>query len=200
MVQHAFQCRLCHNTPPALSVGWFGKTFDIHSEPLSIRDEIKNRPGRFSISAFWGPRAGIASSKWIANSAKWTEKNIGPDFNLIYLPHLDYDLQRYGPNDPNAKKHLREIDQLAGSLIDFLRKRGIECIVLSEYGITEVNKAIYPKSLIPPSRMVEYKRRIQPGTLDSGGSKAFAITDHQVAHIYLKDNDPEIQKKSTRMS
>ena len=171
------------------------KNFDIHSEPLSIRDEIKKDLGDFPFPAFWGPRAGIASSKWIAEAAKWIEKKHQPNLNLIYLPHLDYDLQRYGPNDPRCKKALEEIDELAGSLIDFLSKRGIECIVISEYGITEVNKVIHPNRHFRHQGWLNIKEEFGLETLDSGGSKAFAITDHQIAHIYLQDNDPSFRSE-----
>ena len=120
------------------------KIFDIHSQPLSIRDAIKKDLGEFPFPSFWGPMAGIASSKWIADAAKWMERKQQPDLHLIYLPHLDYDLQRYGPDDLRCKQALKEIDELAGSLIEFLSDRGVHCIVLSEYGITAVNRVIYP--------------------------------------------------------
>ena len=171
------------------------KTFDIHSEPLSIRDEIKKDLGEFPFPAFWGPRAGIASSQWIASAAKWIEEKHQPNLNLIYLPHLDYDLQRYGPNDPRCEKALHEIDELAGSLIDFLNARGIECIVLSEYGITQVDKVIYPNRHFRHQGWLNIKEEFSLETLDSGGSKAFAITDHQIAHIYLNNSDSKFRSK-----
>lgn len=171
------------------------KKFDIHSEPLSIRDEIKKDLGEFPFSAFWGPRAGISSSQWISDAAKWIEERHQPDLNLIYLPHLDYDLQRYGPNDPRCEKALYEIDELAGSLIDFLNARGIECIVLSEYGITQVDKVIYPNRHFRHQGWLNIKEEFGKDTLDSGGSQAFALTDHQIAHIYLPHNNPSLRAK-----
>ena len=171
------------------------KVFDIHSEPLSIRDEIKKDLGEFPFPCFWGPLAGIASSQWIADAAKWIEKKHQPDLNLIYLPHLDYDLQRYGPNDPICAKAIKEIDQLSGALIDFLSQRGIKCIVLSEYGITEAKRVIYPNRLFRHQGWLNIKEEFGLETLDSGGSKAFAITDHQIAHIYLPGNDSSLKKK-----
>ena len=126
---------------------------------------------------------------------KWIEEKHQPDLNLIYLPHLDYDLQRYGPNDPRCEKALHEIDELAGSLIDFLNGRGIECIVLSEYGITQVDKVIYPNRHFRHQGWLNIKEEFGLETLDSGGSKAFAITDHQIAHIYLQDNDSKFRSK-----
>ena len=171
------------------------KAFDIHSEPLSIRDQIKKELGEFPFAAFWGPRAGIESSQWIAKAAKWIEEKHRPDLNLIYLPHLDYDLQRYGPNDPRSNKALKEIDQLAGQLIDFLSDRGIHCIVLSEYGITEVQNVVYPNKAFRHQGWLNIKEEFGLDTLDSGRSKAFALTDHQIAHIYLPEKDPGLRSK-----
>jgi predicted AlkP superfamily pyrophosphatase or phosphodiesterase len=171
------------------------KKFDIHSQPLSIRNDIKKDLGEFPFPAFWGPRAGIDSSQWIAEAARWIEERHQPDLNLIYLPHLDYDLQRYGPNDPRSEQAVKEIDELAGSLIEFLSNRGIHCIVLSEYGITEVNRVIYPNRAIRHQGWLSIKDEFELDTLDSGGSRAFALTDHQVAHIYIKEKNPEFLAK-----
>ncbi len=171
------------------------KNFDIHSQPLSIRDEIKKDLGEFPFPAFWGPRAGIDSSQWIADAARWVEERHQPDLNLIYLPHLDYDLQRYGPNDPRCERAVKEIDELAGSLIEFLSDRGVHCMVLSEYGITEVNRVIYPNRIFRHQGWLNIKDEFGLDTLDSGGSRAFALTDHQVAHIYLQEKSPDFSAK-----
>ena len=171
------------------------KTFDIHSEPLSIRDEIKKDLGEFPFPAFWGPRAGIDSSKWIADAARWVEERHQPDLNLIYLPHLDYDLQRYGPNDPRSEQAVKEIDELAGSLIEYFSNRGVHCIVLSEYGITEVNRVIYPNRALRHQGWLNIKDEFGLDTLDSGGSRAFALTDHQIAHIYLQEKSSDFSAK-----
>ena len=171
------------------------KAFDIHSEPLSIREDCKKVLGEFPFPAFWGPRAGLDSSRWIAKAALWVEEKYHPNLNLIYLPHLDYDLQRYGPNDPRCQKAFQEIDQLAGSLIDNLAKNGVKCLVLSEYGITEVDRVIYPNLAFRHQGWLNIKKEFGLETLDSGGSQAFALTDHQVAHIYLPQANPVMLKK-----
>lgn len=171
------------------------KAFDIHSQPLSIRNNIKKELGEFPFPSFWGPRAGIQSSQWIADSAKWMESQYQPDLNLIYLPHLDYDFQRYGPNHPKSRQALKEVDDLAGSLIDFLTDRDVRCLVLSEYGITEVQRVIYPNREFRHQGWLNIKDEFGLDTLDSGGSKAFALTDHQIAHIYLPESTPELRQK-----
>ena len=89
---------------------------------MNVRDQVKKDLGDFPFPSFWGPRAGVESSRWIADASRWIENRHQPDLNLIYLPHLDYDLQRYGPHDPKCRKALSEIDEIAGSLIDFFSR------------------------------------------------------------------------------
>ena len=171
------------------------KVFDIHSQPLDLRHALKADLGDFPFPAFWGPTAGIASSQWIADSARWVEEKHQPDLSLVYLPHLDYDLQRFGPNDPRIKPALRAIDQVAGDLIDFFEARKVRVVVLSEYGITEVNRTIYPNRIFRHQGWLSIKEEFGLDTIDCGSSQAFALTDHQIAHVYLPRPDPRLLKK-----
>jgi len=167
------------------------KLFDVYAYPLSIRDDIKNDLGDFPFPSFWGPAAGIKSSQWIAASAKWIEDKQSPDLNLVYLPHLDYNLQRRGPSDSYIEKDLLEIDEIVGDLIEYYSTRGVQVLLLSEYGITDVNKPIYPNREFRDKGWIEIKDEIGLELLDCGASKAFAITDHQVSHIYINDKSIE---------
>ena len=171
------------------------KTFDVHAHPLSIRDEVKADIGPFPFHSFWGPKAGVDSSKWIAESAKWTETRYAADLSLVYLPHLDYDLQRYGPEDPRIPDALREIDQIVGDLIDFYEKKGMGIVILSEYGITKASKVIFPNRIFRQNGWLSVKDELGLEYLDCGGSQAFALTDHQVAHVYLNRKDEAFRNK-----
>jgi predicted AlkP superfamily pyrophosphatase or phosphodiesterase len=166
------------------------KFFDVTSHPLSIRDEIKRDLGPFPFPAFWGPRAGIASSEWIAASARWIEERHRPDLSLVYLPHLDYNLQRLGPDDPRIAADATAIDTVAGELCDWLEARGVRPIVLSEYGITAVRRSIALNRIFRARGWLTLKDELGRELLDCGASRAFAIADHQVAHIYV--NDPAL--------
>jgi predicted AlkP superfamily pyrophosphatase or phosphodiesterase len=166
------------------------KFFDVYSHPLSIRDEIKRDLGPFPFPAFWGPTAGIASSEWIARSAEWIEVRHQPDLSLVYLPHLDYNLQRLGPDDPRLIQDCLAIDRVAGGLIDFYASRGVRSIVLSEYGITAVRRSIALNRIFRTQGWLVIKDELGRELLDCGASKVFAIADHQVAHIYV--NDPAL--------
>ena len=166
------------------------KVFDVYTQPMGLREEIKADLGPFPFPAFWGPRAGIASSEWIARSAEWIEERHRPDLSLVYLPHLDYNLQRLGPNDPKLGEDFRAIDRVAGGLIDFYARRGVRPVVLSEYGITTVTRSIALNRIFRARGWLAIKEELGLELMDCGASKVFAIADHQVAHIYV--NDPAL--------
>lgn len=166
------------------------KVFDIHTQPMSMRDALKRDLGEFPFPSFWGPAAGIASSEWIAASAKWLEEKHAPTLSLVYLPHLDYPLQKDGPLAPNIPAELEKIDRVATELIRFYEARGVRVLVLSEYGISPVTRPIHLNRLFREKGWLLLKNELGRETLDCGGSRAFAVADHQVAHVYV--NDPAI--------
>ena len=79
------------------------------------------------------------------------ETHYQPHLNLVYLPHLDYNLQRIGPNHPDIQDDLSRIDSIVGNLVDFLDQRGVQSLILSEYGITPVKKPIHLNRLLRQS-------------------------------------------------
>jgi predicted AlkP superfamily pyrophosphatase or phosphodiesterase len=174
------------------------KVFDIYTGPGTLRPEIKRDLGEFPFPTFWGPAAGVqtpqgspdAASRWIAESAKWIERRYSPTLNLIYLPHLDYNLQRYGPSLPAILPDLAQIDAIVGDLISFFRSRGVGIVLLSEYGLTPVDTPIHLNRLFRQKGWITVREELGLELLDCGASKVFAVADHQVAHVYL--NDPSL--------
>ncbi len=169
------------------------KVFDVHTQPMGMREELKAALGAFPFPAFWGPAAGIASSEWIAASAKWVEEKHSPTLSLVYLPHLDYPLQKDGPSAPNIPDELRKIDKVATDLIDYYESRNIRVLVLSEYGISPVTRPIHLNRLFRKKGWLQLKDELGRETLDCGASRVFAVADHQVAHVYV--NDPSIKNE-----
>jgi predicted AlkP superfamily pyrophosphatase or phosphodiesterase len=175
------------------------KVFDVYTGPMSLREEIKRDLGEFPFPTFWGPAAGMrspqggpdAASRWIAESAKWVERKHQPTLSLAYLPHLDYNLQRIGPRNPAIVDDLRLIDDLVGDLIEFYEARGVSVMLLSEYGITEVNTPVHLNRVFREQGWITIKDELGLELLDCGASKVFAVADHQVAHIYLNDRSLE---------
>jgi len=166
------------------------KVFDIYTSPMPMREAVKRDLGDFPFPAFWGPLAGLASSEWIARAARWIETQHQPDLSLVYLPHLDYDLQRFGPDDPRLAEQYRAIDAIVGELLAFYRARGVRVVILSEYGITRVRRSVALNRVFRARGWITIKEELGLELLDCGASRAFAIADHQVAHVYV--NDPAI--------
>jgi predicted AlkP superfamily pyrophosphatase or phosphodiesterase len=163
------------------------KVFDIYTQPMDLREKVKADLGEFPFPSFWGPGAGIACSEWIAASAKWTEDREKPTLSLVYLPHLDYCLQKYGPGTPEITPELHAIDKVAGELIAHLESRGVKVMVVSEYGISKVARPVHLNRLFRTQGWIQIKDELGLETLDAGGSKVFAVADHQMAHIYVND-------------
>jgi predicted AlkP superfamily pyrophosphatase or phosphodiesterase len=179
------------------------KVFDIYSRPPSIRPEIKRDLGEFPFPAFWGPAAGVdgpgggadAASRWIAEAARWIERKYSPTLNLVYLPHLDYNLQRHGPAWPLIAADLKSIDAIAGGLISFFQERGVRVVLLSEYGICAVDTPVHLNRLFRREGWIAIREELGLELLDCGASKVFALADHQVAHIYLNDRSLEARAR-----
>ena len=163
------------------------KVFDIHTQPMDLREKVKADLGEFPFPSFWGPGAGIACSEWIAAAAKWTEDRESPTLSLVYLPHLDYCLQKFGPGAPEITAELESIDRVSSGLIDYLESRGVKVMIVSEYGISKVTRPIHLNRIFRKQGWIQIKVELGLETLDAGGSKVFAVADHQVAHIYVND-------------
>jgi predicted AlkP superfamily pyrophosphatase or phosphodiesterase len=167
------------------------KLFDVQTWPMDLRGAVKAELGEFPFPAFWGPAAGIASSEWIARSAKWFEDRFSPNLNLVYLPHLDYNLQRVGPDSPEIDEDLRAIDRVVADLVGHLEGRGVRVVVLSEYGIVRVDRAIHLNRVFREKGWLSWREELGREMIDLGNCRAFAIPDHQVAHVYV--NDPALR-------
>ena len=160
---------------------------DIYTDPPQLRDELNATLGEFPLFRFWGPAADISSSEWIARCALHVRKKHRPTLALVYLPHLDYNLQRLGPSHPNIKADVAQVDALCGELIDAAERDGDRVIVLSEYGITAVQRPIHINRALRKAGLIRIREELGRELLDAGACKAFAVADHQIAHIYVSD-------------
>ena len=166
---------------------------DVYTVPASLRDELQARLGRFPLFQFWGPTASAASSEWIAQAALYVDRKFDPTLTLIYLPHLDYNLQRLGPSDARIARDLREVDDIFDRLRRHYQERGAAVVVLSEYGITDVSTPVHLNRVLRQHGLLAVREELGCELLDAGASAAFAVADHQVAHIYL--NQPGLGQR-----
>ncbi|HVK76449.1 MAG TPA: alkaline phosphatase family protein [Kofleriaceae bacterium] len=162
----------------------------VYTRPAALGEQLARRYGEFPLFDFWGPRAGLPSSRWIADAARWVFDQQRPNLTLVYLPHLDYDLQRFGSRGPEAKLAAAAIDEVAGALIDHVRASGAIVVVLSEYGITDVHRPVHVNRALREAGLLEVAYNPAGELLDTFASAAFAVADHQIAHVYV--NDPKV--------
>jgi predicted AlkP superfamily pyrophosphatase or phosphodiesterase len=159
---------------------------DIYSEPPELRDALQQKLGQFPLFSFWGPNANVVSSQWIADCAHHVFDAQQPTLTLVYLPHLDYCLQKLGPEHPQIPGHLREIDAICGELIEHARRAGARVIVCSEYGITQVRGPVHINRTLREAGLLRVREERGLELLDAGASEAFAVSDHQLAHVYVR--------------
>lgn len=160
---------------------------DVYSQPSHLRNELQEHFGQFPLFEFWGPRASIRSTEWIASASRYVEEAYDPTLTFVYLPHLDYNLQRVGVSTPAIHGDLRDIDRVAADLVEFYEARGAQVVVLSEYGITDVSQPVHPNRALRARGLLAVREELGRELLDAGASAAFAVADHQVAHIYVND-------------
>ncbi len=168
------------------------KAPDCYSYPAQLRDELQAKLGTFPLFNFWGPNANIKSTRWIAEASIHVDQKYNPTLNLIYLPHLDYCLQKFGPDIPKISKELNEIDEVVKDLVEYFESKGAEIILLSEYGINPVHEPIDINRFLREKGGIAIREEKGLELLDAGASRAFATADHQVAHVYVK-NKSEIE-------
>lgn len=163
------------------------KSEDCYAHPQALHDELTEKLGRFPLFSYWGPRAGIASTRWIVAAAEHVLDTRAPDTLLVYVPHLDYEVQRHGPDGPEAAAAARAVDAELAPLLARLRADGSTVVALSEYGITAARRPVDVNRALRRAGLLNV--HVQQGMeyLDPWTSRAFAVADHQVAHLYVRD-------------
>lgn len=160
---------------------------DSYSKPADLRTRLQNKLGVFPLFDFWGPKTTIRSSKWIAEASKLVYEWYNPTLTLIYLPHLDYCCQKFNPESTKIDVELKAIDKICQDLIEFFESKDVQPIIISEYGITEVDNPIHINRLLRTKGYLQIREERGLELLDVGECKAFAVADHQIAHIYVKN-------------
>lgn len=164
---------------------------DHYTYPAALHDELDEKFGQFPLFKFWGPAADITSSQWIADATCHVMQTRDPTLTLTYLPHLDYNLQRLGPDldNPQIQRDLQQVDKLCGQLIDLAQSQQQHVVVVSEYGITPVTDAVHINRALREAGLLRVRNEKGREQLDAGASDAFALADHQLAHVYINRAD-----------
>lgn len=163
-----------------------------YSKPVGLYEEIANEIGEFNLMSYWGPFASYKSSEWITKSVCLILEKFKPNLLFAYLPHLDYSFQRFGPDSPEVLNDVRKADEFIGNIVEETRRLNMDkdttFIIVSEYGFTKVDGVILINLLLRRNGLLKVKNIRGKEYIDFENSIAFAMVDHQIAHIYVKDN------------
>jgi predicted AlkP superfamily pyrophosphatase or phosphodiesterase len=162
------------------------KVFGITGTPDGLTGRLERELGRFPFHTFWGPKAGLPCTAWIARCAASVLSAERPDLTLVYLPHLDYDPQRFGPSGCDMPRLVGELDDACAPLLDAARGAGARVWVVSEYGHCDVTRPVLINRVLRRAGLLAARPGPFGETLDTFGSRAFAVCDHQLAHVYVK--------------
>ncbi len=181
-------------TPASLALTpkpWYGcdgsKAFGVHGRPPGLAPELERALGPFPFPAFWGPRAGLPSTEWIARAGAEVLRAQRPDLTLVYLPHLDYDLQRFGPDAPGTAARVAELDRAVAPLLEAAAALGARVLGVSEYGLQPVRRAVSVNRHLREAGLLSVRDGPFGEALETFESRAFAVVDHQVAHVYVRE-------------
>ncbi|MFJ8336729.1 alkaline phosphatase family protein [Streptomyces sp. NPDC094437] len=160
---------------------------DCYTRPPELHDRLTDRLGPFPLFTYWGPNAGMPSSQWILGAARQIFDEHQPDLTLVYVPHLDYEPQRTGPDSPQTAREARRLDDALRPLLDHFRNEDATVVVLSEYGIAPASRPVDINRALRRAGLLDVYTQDGMEYLDPWTSRAFAVADHQTAHVYVRD-------------
>jgi len=170
-----------------------------YSKPLGYYEALKQKYGEFNLATYWGPLASYKSSNWIVQAACDTLENERPNLMFTYIPHLDYSVQRFGKNSNEVREDLRRADDLVGQVIQKTKDLGIkddtQFVIVSEYGFNDVQSHVPLNRKLREAGLLTVRTINDREYIDFELSKAFAMVDHQIAHVYINDGHTEPIKR-----
>ena len=166
------------------------KSPDAYVRPPALHDELVGKLGAFPLFQYWGPTASLRSTQWMVDATRHVLAGDGsgpPQLTTAYLPHLDYDLQRFGPDSPEARRAAGELDVVLAPLLDDAEALGASVVVVAEYGIAAADTPVDVNRALRREGLLEVYVQDGREQLDPWTSRAFAVADHQIAHVYVPD-------------
>ena len=161
-----------------------------YTRPTELYGELRDKLGHFPLQHFWGPMANVKSTAWILESAVHAARKWRPNFFYIYLPQLDYDPQRHGPDSVQAGHAVGDLDRLLGRIAGELREAYDAeplWLVAGEYAIVPVSHVLYPNRLLREAGLLSVRETDDGEMLDFAGSRAWAMADHQHSHVFVSE-------------
>ncbi len=163
-----------------------------YTQPSTLYEQLREQFGDFPLHHYWGPLAGAKASEWIVRSAVYAAEKSRPQFFYIYLPLLDYEAQRTGPESAEAQESVREADKLIAELASGMQAvydEDLLWIIAGEYVITPVGSVGFPNRVLREEGYLRVYAGDDGEYIDWDRSRAFALADHQIAHVFVLDGE-----------
>ncbi|MBM3996701.1 MAG: alkaline phosphatase family protein [Planctomycetes bacterium] len=165
------------------------KAFDIQSYPDGFAQSCVQKLGEFPFPSFWGPMAGLPCTQWIGRcAAEALSVPNSPQLTFVYLPHLDYEPQRVGPNGCDWKTIVGELDAACEPILEAAKRIGAAVWIVNEYTHVPTDTPIYINRVLAEKGWLAARDGPFGQQLEAYASRAFAVCDHQVAHVYVNDD------------
>ncbi len=178
-------------TPAPIHRHGGGMIQDCYGRPDTLYADLCRRLGRpFRLRQYWGPAASARVGDWIAEATASLipDTNLAPHLCLTYLPSLDYDFQRFGPQHPRAKRAVVRLRQQIELLLAAAGRNGYEVTVCGDYAVAPCSgPAVFPNRILCEHGVMKTRDVRGQQYPDLHTSRAFAVVDHEVAHIYVAD-------------
>jgi hypothetical protein len=159
---------------------------ELYAQPGALGPEVVKALGPMPVHALWGPGASIAASRWIGRAARLVYETRQPTLMMVGLPHLDRELQRLGPDHPDAGRALEALDDVVGELVTRVRRDGSRVVVVSPHGMSPVSAPVHLNRALGRAQLLAVRESTGRELLDVGACDAFAVADRQVAHVYVQ--------------
>jgi len=193
---HAKQCEAEYVCTPAPIHNPDGsESLWCYTRPTELYGELRDTLGHFPLQHFWGPMTNVKSTAWILESAVVAARKWRPNFLNVYVPHLDYDAQRHGPDSVQADLAVSDLDRLLGRITGDLRTAYDSeplWLMAGEYAIVPVRRVAYPNRVLREAGMLKVRETGEGEMLDFAASQAWAMVDHQHAHVFVAGGDMAI--------
>jgi len=161
-----------------------------YTRPAELGDALDRRCGTFPLHRYWGPLASPKVGRAVLANFFGMMEAQAPDHAFLYLPTLDYEAQRRGPDAPASDRALDEFRSQLERVADFAARAGAALTVCGDYEIAAVDRApALPNATLRAAGLFNVRPVAGRAYPDFHTSRAFAMCDHEIAHVYVREQE-----------
>lgn len=167
-----------------------GMIMENYTRPAELGNRLKAAYRSFPLNRYWGPLASPKVGHAIVQSVEIAlDTPATPDIAFVYLPTLDYDLQRHGPSDPRCTRSFTLLASQLTRLSALAERQGRQMLIFGDYAISPVTSLpAFPNATLRKAGFFNVRHVRGMAYPDIYSSLAFALVDHEIAHVYIQNS------------